>query len=51
MTIFDCTIVSIEVKNIPSFLSECIFSLTSYKNGLLFLSYATAPIMIEKYRL
>ena len=41
MTIFDCTFVPIDVRNIPAFLSECIFSSTNYTIGLLFSSYAT----------
>jgi SUMO ligase MMS21 Smc5/6 complex component len=50
MTIFDCTFVPIDVRNIPAFLSECILSITNYTNGLLFSSNATAslPIIIKK---
>ena len=50
MTIFFCTFVPIEVKNIPAFLSECIISITNYTNGLLFSSYATATsVTVDLY--
>ena len=42
MTIFNCTFVSVETRNIPAFLSEYIHSITICTNGLLFSSYATA---------
>ena len=42
MNVFDCTIVPVEVRNNPAFLSECILSNTNCTNGLLFSSYATA---------
>ena len=44
MTIFVCTFVPIEVRNILEFLSECILNITNYTNGLLFSSYATASV-------
>ena len=44
MTIFVCTIVPIEVRNIHAFLSEYILSITIYTNELLFSSYATASV-------
>jgi len=47
MTIFDCTFVPIEVRNIPVFLSECILSITNYTNGLIFSSYATASTVAK----
>ena len=45
MTIFICTFVPIEVRNILEFLSECILNITNYTNGLLFSSYATASMV------
>jgi len=42
MNVFDCTIVPVEARNIPAFLSECILSNTNCTNGLQFSSYATA---------
>jgi len=42
MTIFNCTFVSVEARNVHAFLSECIFSITNCTNGLLFSGYATA---------
>jgi hypothetical protein len=51
MTIFVCTIVPIEVRNIHVFLSECILSIAIYTNGLLFSSYATASIEGVKWTL
>lgn len=48
MTIFDCNFVPIDVRNNPEFMSESILSITNYKKGLLFSSYATASV-IKKY--
>ena len=42
MNIPDCTIVPVEVRNIPAFLPEYILSNTNCTNRLLFSSYATA---------
>jgi len=44
MTIFDCTFVPIDVRNIPAFLSEYVLPTTNYTNGLPFSSYATASL-------
>jgi len=44
MTIFNCTFVSVEARNIPVFLSDRILPDTNCKNGLLFSSYATASV-------
>jgi hypothetical protein len=42
MYVGDFTIVPVEIRNIPAFLSECILSNTNCTNGLQFSSYATA---------
>jgi hypothetical protein len=47
MTIFNCTFVSVETRNIPAFLSEYIHSITICTNGLLFSSYATASTPVR----
>ena len=46
MTIFNCTFVPVEVRNILAFLSDCSLTITNCTNGLLFSSYATASYTI-----